>query len=177
MQDSPLTVVEAAATRTRVFRVDRRRATLLLWTAIGIALIVAAGMTYVMHAVMLARTPHAIDAHPVLAVLGVLVIAYVQAVYPAVTRLSVGADGLELRTLSGPRVVAWSRIDSIDSVSALTPAGRGGNLSGLYLRDDAGRLVIIIPDVFMPPRDELLGVLRSFLPPARNATTQDRRTA
>ncbi len=53
--------------------------------------------------------------------------------------------------------LVWSDLQAIESVSALTPAGRGGNRSGLRLctqRED-----MFIPDVFAMRRDALRALM------------------
>ncbi len=146
----------------RVFHVARRRATLVFWTAIGGVLITFSVVAYALHLLMSARGHGTFAAQPVLAILGAALILYMQLVYPAVTRLSVNGTGLSLRTLPGRRVVRWADIGSIDSVSALTPSGRGGNVSGLRLRDHAGNTIFIVPDVFTLRREELAVLLRQY---------------
>ncbi len=112
---------------------------------------------YLLHGVVHGR----IEGQPVLVMLGVLLVGYVQLVYPAVTWLSVGPDGLVLRTLPGRRSVPWTRIGKLVSVSALTLAGRGGNMSGVIVRDPEGEVVLIVPDVFSVGHEALRTVLEA----------------
>ncbi len=127
----------------------------VLGTAAGCALALAGLATYAVHA----TAPGLVDGQPTLVVLGLLTFAYAQVIYPAVTSLSVGPDSFVLRTLPGRRAVPWARVARMQAISGLTPAGRGGNLSGIRVRDAEDRLILIIPDVFTPGRDELLAVL------------------
>ena len=140
------------ASPARVFRVGRGRAVLVFWTAIGGALSVAGAVTYVAHA----AASNAIQGQPALVVLGVLVVGYVQLVYPAVTWLTVGPDGFVLSTLPGRRAVPWARVGTMETRAALAPAARGGNLGGIRVRDLAGRLILIVPDVFVVKQEVVL---------------------
>ncbi len=157
-----------------VFRVARGRTVLVFWTVIGCVLVAAGLATYGAHAVV----PAGITVQPALVFLGLLTVAYVQLVYPAVTWLAVGEKGFVLRTLSGRRSVPWAQVGRLEAASALAPAGRGGNLSDVRVRDRDGGLILIVPDVFEAGREGVLAVME----PARAnrsdlQETQENRSA
>ncbi len=134
---------------------------LMFWTALGSGGIATSVVTFFLHSLPPRVGRPVIEPQFALAVIGVLVIGYVHVVYPAVTRLTIGPEGIELQGLLRSQNVSWGRVARITSVSALEPAGRGGNMSGLRLRDDADRLIAIIPDVFTLGRERLRVVLEN----------------
>lgn len=145
----------SAAPDPLLFRVGPARAILVFWTAVGGLALVAGVGSYGVRA----AGWRSVEGQPTLVVLGLLLVGYVQVVYPRITWLRVGRDGFVLRTLPGRRVVAWSRVGRMESASALMPAGRGGNLGGVRVYDAAGALILIVPDVFVAGRDALLAVM------------------
>ena len=142
----------------QVFTVDRRRGSLMFATVIGCGLIAASIVTYCLHFAY----SRSIAGDSRLGVMGALAVAYIQGIYPAVTRLVLWPDRIELRGLLGVRSVAWEKVATLTSVSALEPATRGGNIGGIRIRDRAGASLMMVPDVFHVRRNTLLPMLRSY---------------
>lgn len=136
---------------------DRRRAPIVFWTSLGMLAIAGSILSFAFPVLHLARRVVQLGPSPTLGVLGVLLVLHVQLVYAALLKLQIDEDGIAFRNLLGTRRLAWADIATIDPVSALTPAGRGGNMSGLRLRTRAG--TVTIPDVFTVRRDALRALL------------------
>lgn len=150
------------ADHTLLLRPDRRRSTIVFWTCLGGAAILVSLASLLRPVLHLGTGPLQLGPWPWLGVLGLLLVLHVQLVYATRLRLSTDAAGLSFRNLLGTRRVAWTDILAIDEVSALAPAGRGGNISGLRLRTRTGD--VTIPDVFPMRRAELRRLLLSRSP-------------
>ena len=153
----PTATLTAPSTETLTLRPSRSRAPIVFWTALGAAGI-AVSLTSLLRPVIQVRGhPFPLGPWPLPGIAGLLLVLYMQLAYAAWLRLTLDGDGIAFRNLLGTRRVPWSALTAIDTVSALTPAGRGGNMNGLFLR--ASPHDLLVPDVFTLRRDALRALL------------------
>ena len=153
MADSPQLVVH----------VGRRRATVLFWTVLGILAVVVSLLSLIRPVLHLSGHPVRLGPWPAPGVVGGLLVAHMQLVYATRLRLEMDGAGLSFRNLLATRRIAWADVEAVDSVSALTPQGRGGNMSALRLRTAVETLTI--PDVFTLRRDALRTAMLGYMGP------------
>ena len=152
---------EVADTHRLVVHVGRRRATVVFWTPLGILAVAVSLLSLVRPVLHLSDHQVRFGPWPAPGVLGALLVAHMQLVYPTRLRLELDGAGFSFRNLLGTRRVAWDDVEAVDGVSALTPQGRGGNMSALRLRMAAGTL--LIPDVFTLRRDALRTTMLRYM--------------